>query len=36
MAEIILVVDYDEERISPEEVINFLKSQEGINSVEVE
>ena len=35
MAEIILVIDYDEERTSLEEVINSLESQEGINSVEV-
>jgi len=33
MAEVTLVVDYDEERTSPEEIIDFLRSQEGIDSV---
>lgn len=34
MAEITITIDYDEERTSTEEIINFLRSQEGIESVD--
>jgi len=33
MAEVILIIDYDEERINLEEVINSLRSQEGVERV---
>lgn len=35
MAEVILIVEYDEERTNSDDVISFIRSREGIENVDV-